>query len=313
MIQAMAAPTIASQIGLTTSSSQGSAGRARALRKLGTAQMTLGDYQESLNAWAAALPLFEQAGDRRAAAETLSHIGALQIETGDIAAAFASQSAARNAFRELDNPVGEANALCYMGDIQRPQGNFDESIGNLTEAIALYGDDSWSVAGARYFLGHTLRAAGRLTAAGVELAAAQAAYQASRDEFDEAGVLNQIGLLHIVLGQHAEAAAALDRALRLYDHVGSPTGVLEVLNSLGELALATGNGTGAESSHRKALDIAVEKKVPREEARAREGIGRALRQAGRSAEAAECFRAAHTLYAKLESPCAVRLQEEGPV
>jgi tetratricopeptide (TPR) repeat protein len=82
------------------------------------------------------------------------------------------------------------------------------------------------------------------------------------------------------------------------------------LATAGELALATGNIDDAESNHRQALDIAVERKVLREEARAREGIGNALRKAGQATEAAKFYRAARSLYEKLESPSAARLNEQ---
>lgn len=78
---------------------------------------------------------------------------------------------------------------------------------------------------------------------------------------------------------------------------------------MGELALITGNHPGAESYHRKALDIAVDKRVLREDAR--EGIGHALRRAGKAAGAAGFYQAAHALYERLESPSAARLKEQG--
>jgi tetratricopeptide (TPR) repeat protein/transcriptional regulator with XRE-family HTH domain len=286
-------------------------GRAYTLKTLGATSVATGDYEAAAGMFTDALELFRQAGDRRAEADTLGHLGVLQYETGEIAAAFGSQSAARDACAELDDPVGHADALCYMGEIHRERGNFDEAIQCITDAMPLYGGDEWNVAGARYFLGATLRAAGRHAEARAQLAAALNAYREAGDKFDEAGVLNQIGLLQAALGQHDDAAANLNEALNLYISYGSPNGTLEVLNSLGELALATGIIAEAESYHRKALDIALEKKVPREEARAREGIGHALRQAGQPAEAAKFYRAARDLYEKLESPSAARLKEQG--
>jgi tetratricopeptide (TPR) repeat protein/transcriptional regulator with XRE-family HTH domain len=286
-------------------------GQAYALKKLGATSMATGDYEEAAGAWAEALKLFDQTGDRRSEADTLSYLGVLQYERGEITAAFASQSAARDASARLDDPVGQGNALCYLGEIHRERGNYDESARDLTDAIGVYGEDEWHVAGARYLLGTTLRASGQLAEARAELDAALDVFREADEHFDEAGVLNQIGLLEAALGQHDAAAASLRRALDLYNAYPSPNGALEVLNGLGELALATGNLTGAESYHRKALDVAIEKKVPREEARAREGIGHALRQAGKAAEAAKFYRAGHALYERLESPFAARLKDQG--
>lgn len=99
--------------------------------------------------------------DLAAKARALFGLGALRFETGEIAAAFGSQSAAREVFAELDEPVGEAQALCFLGDIHRERGNFDEAFREITAAIGLFGDDKWQVAGARYYLGIALRAAGQ--------------------------------------------------------------------------------------------------------------------------------------------------------
>jgi tetratricopeptide (TPR) repeat protein len=312
-------------------------GQARALRRLGSIQVIRGDYAGGGRVWQRALDIFSELDDKRAGADMLGRLGVVLHENGDMDAAFEAHSAARDACALLDDPIGQANALCYLGEIYMEQGQFDESLRNLRQGIEIYdslGDD-WNVAGARYFLGVALRAAGRLAEARAELDAALVVYRKMDDKFDEAGVLNQIGLLLAASGDFDSAELTLEMAMRLYDERSSESGRLEVLSSQGELtlararslaavpaaALATGRvaalvqalATAAFELFRQAHDIATEKKVPREQARASEGIGHALRLAGRTSDAAAWLSEAHALYEKLGFPAAARLIDEGLV
>jgi tetratricopeptide (TPR) repeat protein len=155
-----------------------------------------------------------------------------------------------------------------------------------------------------------LRLAGRFPAARAQLDLALTAYLEAGDTYDEAGVRNQIGQVETALGDFGAARISLDQALRLYaDYGGEGTeaGRLEVLNSLGELAAAAGDPLKAERYHRMAREIATDKQVPRELARAWAGTGHAQRLAGRLDEAAGSLRIALGIYERLESPEAGRI------
>jgi tetratricopeptide (TPR) repeat protein/transcriptional regulator with XRE-family HTH domain len=287
-------------------------GQARALRKLGAAYLATGDYPQTVRVWSAALDLFSRLGDKRSEFEMLGRLGVVQYEQGDTGAALASLSAARDMCAELDDPVGQANALCYLGIIQADRGEFDDAVSGITEAMGIFQGlgDNWNVAGARYFLGVALRLAGRLAAARAQLDLALAAYLEAGDKYDEAGVRNQIGQVETALEDFGAARISLDQALHLYaDYGGEGTevGRLEVLNSLGELALAAGDPLEAERYHQMAREIATEKQVPRELARAWAGTGRAQRLAGRPDEGAGSLRIALGIYERLESPEAGRI------
>ncbi|HUN32390.1 MAG TPA: tetratricopeptide repeat protein [Trebonia sp.] len=287
-------------------------GQARALRKLGASYLASGDYPQTAQVWSAALDLFRRLGDKRSEFEMLGRLGVVQYEQGDTSAALASLSAARDMCAELDDPVGQANALCYLGIIQADRGQFDDAIDGITEAMGIFQGlgDNWNVAGARYFLGTALRVAGRLAMARPQFDLALAAYLEAADKYDEAGVRNQIGLMETALGDFGAARISLDQALRLYADYGgegSEPGRLEVLNSLGELAVAADDPAEAERYHQMAREIATERQVPRELARAWAGTGQAQRLAGRLDEGAESLRVALAIYERLESPEATRI------
>lgn len=284
-------------------------GRALAVKRQGAIAFATGDYAAAEAKWTAALEAYRQDGNRPGEADTLVRLGTLRYETGQIDAASAALSAARDMCAELDEPLGQATALCYLGDVLRELGRYDEAIAGISAGLALYRDlgDQWNVAGARYCLGTALRAAGRVTQARTELEAALAAYREAGDDYDEAFTLNQLGMLATQTGDFAAAADSLARALATYERWRSENCKAEVRNSMGELALATGDIAGATRHFEQALAIAEEKEILREEARAREGIGHACRAAGRLDEADGQFRAAYAIYAKLQSPSAVRL------
>jgi len=287
-------------------------GQARALRKLGAGYLAIGDYPQTADVWSAALDLFRRLGDKRSEFEMLGRLGVVQYEQGDTSAALASLSAARDMCAELDDPVGQANALCYLGIIQADRGEFDDAIDGITTAMSIFQGlgDNWNVAGARYFLGTVLRLAGQLAVSRHQLDLALAAYLEAGDSYDEAGVRNQIGQLETAQGEFGTARINLDQALRLYADYGgegSETGRLEVLNSLGELAVAAGDPLEAERHLRTAREIATDRQVPRELARAWAGTGQAQRLAGRRDQAAESLRTALAIYERLESPEAGRI------
>jgi tetratricopeptide (TPR) repeat protein/transcriptional regulator with XRE-family HTH domain len=307
------------------------AGQARALRRLGSIDHARGDYPACTRTWQRTLDLFLELGDARGVAALQTRLGVVQHETGDMVAAFRMYGAARDAAAEFDDQVALGDALCYLGEIHAEWGQFEESFDELRRAIEVYGGlrDNWNVAGGRYFLGAALRKGGRPAEARVELDAALAWYQACADEYDEAGVRDQIGRLLIDLGELDEAAPQLAEALRLYDaHEGGAVRG-EVLNSLGELALARARAlaavpfpaalpgalasvhlTDAFGHFQQAYDLAMARHVPREQARASEGLGHVLRLR-REPEAAAWFRTAHDLYSRLGFPAASRLRDEG--
>jgi tetratricopeptide (TPR) repeat protein len=127
------------------------------------------------------------------------------------------------------------------------------------------------------------------------------------DDYDEAGVRNQIGMLQTQAGDFAAAADSLSRALAAYERWGSENGMAEVLNSMGELALASGDAGLALRRHAAAAAIAADKGIMREEARACAGTGRAYLAQGRRDAADGELRAAYVIYEKLQAPEAARL------
>jgi tetratricopeptide (TPR) repeat protein len=108
---------------------------------------------------------------------------------------------------------------------------------------------------------------------------------------------------------YAQAAAHLVRALELHRQFPNPNGETSTLNTLGDLALASGTGD-ARSSYEQALSIAIRRSLAVEEARAREGIGRCLIAKNPPApEGIAWLEQALTIYQRIGSPYAARVSE----
>ena len=95
----------------------------------------------------------------------------------------------------------------------------------------------------------------------------------------------------------------------MFRDLGARLGEAEALNNLGQLATKTSAMHRARDHHARALAIARDLEVPLEEARALEGIGHSHQQDGNSAEAANYLRQALTIYQRIGTPDARRIEE----
>ena len=104
------------------------------------------------------------------------------------------------------------------------------------------------------------------------------------------------------------ASASLVKALAVHRELSQRHGEAVLLNSLGDLALATSATEDARRRHTQALSIAREIGARAEEARALAGIGRSLLP-GSTAEAAAHLREALVIAQRIGSLEAQRIQD----
>ncbi len=109
-------------------------------------------------------------------------------------------------------------------------------------------------------------------------------------------------------GDYTAAAASQRRALALFGDVGNRLGQAEALNNLGELSSRTSATGQAREHHNAAFEIARDISAPLEEARAREGTGRAHLQDGNPGQAAAYLRPALAIYQRIGARGARRVQ-----
>lgn len=146
-----------------------------------------------------------------------------------------------------------------------------------------------------------------------DLTAAKASLRRSLELFRELNSLNgeaeairNLGALQILTGDYRDAAVSLDRALTLARQLDNPNGQAGTLNHLGDLALASGGGN-ARLHYQEALEIATGISAIFEEARAREGIGNCLLEAGSTTEGITWLDRALEIYQRIRSPRAAQV------
>ena len=122
------------------------------------------------------------------------------------------------------------------------------------------------------------------------------------DQLGIANALTDLGVVRRLLGEYAEAAKCLIKALRRYRDLGDRLGEAETLNNLGELSLAASHPGRARAWHCQALHIARDIATALEEARAIEGTGRCDLHGRQRDSGLALLREALAIYQRLRSP-----------
>jgi tetratricopeptide (TPR) repeat protein/transcriptional regulator with XRE-family HTH domain len=286
-------------------------GEADTLGTLGELQQGTGDHPAAAASLAQALALYREAGDQRGQAYTLDQLGLLRILTGDYPAAAASQQQALALFGDLGDLRGQAWTLLGLGLLQQLTGDHAAAAASQQQALALFGDlgDLHGQAQALNALGVVQQETGDYPAAAASQQQALALFRDLGHRLGRAYALNDLGLVQQQTRDYPAAAASHQQALALFTDLGNLLGQAEALNRLGELSLRTSATGQAYDQHTRALAIARDIGAAPEEARALDGIGQAHIQDGNLSEGTAHLRLALTIYQRINSPSAERVQE----
>ena len=285
-------------------------GEAGTLGTLGDLQRETGDYPAAAASLARALALYREAGDQPGQAYALGELGLLRTLTGDYPAAAASQQQALTLFGDLGDLHGQAWALTGLGLLQQLTGDH-AAAASQQRALTLFGD-----LGDLHGQAYALNSLGVVQEETGDYPAAAASQQRALTLFGDLGNLlgqayahNDLGLVQQRTGDYPAATASHQQALTLFTDLGNLLGQAEALNRLGELSLRTSATGQARDQHTRALAIARDIGAAPEEARALEGIGQAHIQDGSLSEGTTHLQLARTIYQRINSPRAERVQE----
>jgi tetratricopeptide (TPR) repeat protein len=286
-------------------------GEADTLGTLGELQQQTGDYPAAAASLGQALALYRDAGDRRGQAYTLGQLGLLRILTGDYPAAAASHQQALALARSASDRRGQAWTLNGLGLLQQLTGDHPAAAASLQQALTLFHDlgDLHGQAYALNALGVVQQETGDYPAAAAGQQQALALFGDLGHRLGQAYALNDLGLVQQQTGDYPAAAASHQQALALFTDLGNLLGQAEALNRLGELSLRTSATGPARDQHTQALAIARDIGAAPEEARALDGIGQAHIHDGNLSEGTAYLRLALTIYQRINSPSAERVQE----
>jgi tetratricopeptide (TPR) repeat protein len=286
-------------------------GEADTLAELGVLQRLTGDHRAAIATLAGAAALFHELGDLPGQAYALNHLGFLGIVTGDYPAATASHQQALALFGDLGDQYGQAWNLNGLGLLQQLTGDHAAAAASHQQALGLY-RDLGNLEGQAYALnslGVVQQETGDYPAAAASQQQALTIFGDLGDRLGQAYALNDLGLVQQQTGDHHGAAASHRQALALFGDLGNRLGQAEALNRLGELSLRTSATGPARDQHTRALAIARDIGAAPEEARALDGIGQAHIHDGNPSEGIAHLRLALTIYQRINSTSAERVQE----
>ncbi|MGZ8782467.1 MAG: tetratricopeptide repeat protein [Gaiellaceae bacterium] len=272
------------------------------------ARMYRGELDEALALLTTAKQITHRTGfhdlDR---AEVLCRIGAVRVKRGSISRAVNDLTLALELCNRSQRPSDHLRAeiLDWRSRCYQRQRDFDAARADI-EAALLLADSLGDVAAAADI---TFRAASIAEREGAFLIArcyaekAKRLYELIGDRANVGRVLNDLGGITFLLGEHEEAIAFLKAAVStLFDAAGDvETGY--AVSSLAQVYLRTGHPELAAKQARIALELLSDREDVHEEVgNVQLVLGRALMLQGEQTEAGDWFAAAETTFGGRESP-----------
>jgi tetratricopeptide (TPR) repeat protein/transcriptional regulator with XRE-family HTH domain len=281
-------------------------GEADALNELAAAHYLSGNYPAATDELIRALRFYRDLGDQLGEAHTLNHLGAMQQRIADYPTAVANQTQALKLYRELGYLLGEANVTNELGLLQYEIGDYHAAATSLARGLELARALGYRTgeADALITLGAVHLEVENLAEAIASLSAALVYSKNLGYRIGEAAALHYLAIAQYRTEDHRAVSQNLTRALQIYRDLGSRFQEARLLNAIGE----TSPTADAESFHMQALEIATEIGALIEQARAHEGIGRCQLQQDKLEQAAESLLQAFSIYRRIGSPRAQRVE-----
>jgi tetratricopeptide (TPR) repeat protein len=256
-----------------------------------------------------ALELSEQLNDPLATAHVLLELAVAHRFAGDYALAERDLRRALSMFGDdYEDDDAAVIALHELGIVLGKRGDHASALDYNVKALAdiqRFGDHVRE-AGVRLALGVAHRELGDYDAAELQFTAALELYREARVDFNVAETLDDLGHLKSRTGDLAAAREHHASALAIYRKLGHQQGQAESLNALGALARPE-EPELAMAHHQEALRMARLTSSQPEEARACEGIGYCLVEAGETTEGMAHLHRALEIYRRMDVPDADRL------
>ncbi len=197
-------------------------GRADTLNELGVVRRLTRDYHAAAACHEQALELNQHLGDRLGQADSLRYLGRVLEETADYATVSATYAEALDLYRDLGELLGQAHTLNFLGLAEQVT-DYPAAEATLAEALALYERLGHRLGQAEVHnnLGEVLSVSSPGEARAHHVQALEIAREIDA-LLEEARALEAIGQIDIDDGHREEGARELQRALEIYQRIGSP-------------------------------------------------------------------------------------------
>jgi tetratricopeptide (TPR) repeat protein/transcriptional regulator with XRE-family HTH domain len=301
--------SLAQAIGLCRSTGN-QLGQANALAILGYIQYVTGNIGAASTSLTSALNTMQILGELLGEAGTLAYLSHVQIAKGDYSSAIEGLTRAVEITSRIGHRVRNAGMINFLGNAQQAAGDYRAAITSQTQSLQLYRELSNPIgmANATRDLGIAQLAAGDYVSAATSLSQALQQQQTIAHRVAQAKTRRHLGALRAMTGDQSAAISEATHALHLYRSLGHKLGEAEALNDIGDMCLVRDEPEKARSAFEQALMIATSIAAPLEQGRAHEGTGRCQLLDGDQAAGSTSLRFALTIYQRIRSPNADRVQ-----
>jgi predicted ATPase len=277
---------------LTLAGEDDMAGRAAAEFGLGKLWLESGNYDTAEVHYRQSLDARRQLGDARGESEILSALAMIALNRIAYDEARVLGEEALKIARDSGDRRSVATAMQILGMIAREQGEYDRALELLEESMALWGslgDTAWTARAASQ-TGVTHRLAGNAEQAQRLFAVSRELHTELGDRFALGVIASHSGHLAFDAGDVKRAVALYAEALRYFDSVGDPEGVVEAIEWLAVVTSGSGEAVpalrlfGAAAAAREALHLPPRNE--NDEKRFASGLDQATRVLGTAATTA---------------------------
>jgi CHAT domain-containing protein len=231
-------------------------GEAITIGYMGNAFKQLGQHAKALEYLQRSLQMKRQLGDRLEEGKTLVSIGLFYKETSDYPKAIEFLNNALTIAKELRSEIIQAAAHNNLGLVYDELGDYSRSLDEYQRALALYKEPSSPMG----------------------------------------DVIGNIGGVRLLLGEYAEALRYYERALAIDEQLQLKPKIALDLENIGLSLIGLGRANEAISILDRAINLAREAGMQKDEADCRKARASALLQLGRYSEALEQYNEARKTY-----------------
>ncbi len=231
---------------------------AAARLSLADAYRTIGQYQQALEHYGAALEAAVETGWRESEATVLGNIGTVHWYQGRLEQASDHYHRAAAIHRSVDRHVGTANTLTSLGCVYLEWGRLEQAIEQCAQALELHcalGSRDGEAIGLDN-LGKAYQAQGHLDRAVEHHTRALVLFREVGDREGAAYTLNNLARVNRDAGRFGEAMTFGLEAHALATETGELRAATAALNAIGTIHLRQGQVDDAVARHEQALALA---------------------------------------------------------
>ncbi len=251
-----------------------------------------GMYDEVISQGEKLIKMYEDDGDRKNAAQTLSHIAIAFDKKRKYDEALAKYERARQLLEEINNPWSAAYVSIEMGKLQQKRLKYDEALAFYEKALAQAKElnDTRCIAECRHNLGRLCEEKGEIDAAFEHYRQARELREKSLDERGLAATLHQMGNIYFIKGDLETAFDHYRQSLSLAEKQQDLQGQGNSLGQIGMIHQRQGRLDDALNSYKQSLAVFEKLGDRRGISSARHQIGRTYQEQGKLDEALEQYK-----------------------